>query len=289
MINLRDFKVVPKLVEAINSGKPEAFYTALKYEILRQKEEKIIKDLEQEYKSKYMNPAGFYKESYAIYTTIDNQGRKVYKLDCYKKPKSIEDIKKPLAERELKDECKKLIEAGKSIPTLELYINLTLPSRIAKLLNEDVTKEEMIEYGKEAFDKITTMIADKYHKKAEELVAQKSEVTLYQKERYNTKLSLAKKYLETGDEKAKELLSIGASKMGIDVDTYANNIVQAAEAWNSALEKYETLIDEYRVAVKSIFFKDPMAAINILIEANEVMENPSVETINNIFNKYAGV
>jgi hypothetical protein len=288
MINLRDFKVVPKIVEAIANGKPEAFYTALKYEILRQKEEKIIEEIKQEYKSNYMNPAGFYKENYAVYTAIDKQGRKVYELNCYKEPKTIEDIKKPLAERELKDECKKLIEAGKTIPTLELYINLTLPSRIAKFLNEDVAKEEMIEYGKEAFDKITTMIADKYHKKAEELVAQKPDVTLYQKERYNTKLSLAKRYLETGDKEAKELLSVGAVKLGIDVDTYANSIINSAKVWNTALEKYETLIDEYRIAVKSVFFKDPMAAINILVEASKVMKNPTVETINNIFKKYTG-
>jgi len=284
----KGFNVVPKLLEAVKTGKPEAFITALKYDILRKRKEQVEKQLEEEYANKYLNEAGFYKETFVIYTGIDPKGRKIFKPEYYKPVTSIEDMKKPLIERELKEEYKKLVDEGKIAPTKEFFIKVNLEAVFKDIDINQLDKNDLVNDGFEAFDKVTTKIADMYHQKAEEVVAQKPEVTLYQQQRYEAKLDLAKKYLNDGDEEAKQLLSITSNKLGISVDDYAKGIVEAATKWTISLTKFKVLIDEYRVAVKQVFKINPEAAVNILIEASEVFNDPSIEVIEAIFEKYTG-
>jgi len=283
-----NFDIAPTLIEAVNTGKPEAFMTALKYGILRKRKQELEKQLEEEYSSKYLNEAGFYKETFVIFTNVDNKGRKTFKLEYYKPVTDIEEMEKPLVERELKEEYKKLVDEGKVAPTKELFIKINLEVAFKNISIDNLNKEDLITEGFDAFDKVTTKIADKYQQKAEELVAQKPDVTIYQQQRYEAKLELAKKYLSDKDEDAKKLLAITSNELGISVDDYAKSIVEAATKWTTSLTKFKVLIDEYRVAVKQVFKSNPEAAVNILIEANKIFDNPSIEAIDAIFKKYTG-
>ena len=284
----KGFNVVPKLVEAVNTGKPEAFITALKYSILRKRKQELEKELDRKYADKYLNEAGFYKETFVIYTAIDAKGRKIFKPEYYKPVTNLEDMKKPLVERELKEEYKKLVDEGKVAPTKEFFIKTNLEAAFKDIDINKLSRDDLINDGFDAFDKVTTKIADMYQQKAEEMVAKKPEMTLYQQQRYEAKLDLAKKYLNDGDKEAKQLLSITSNKLGISVDDYAKGIVEAATKWTSSLTKFKVLIDEYRVAVKQVFKSNPEAAVDILIEANKVFDDPSIEVIEAIFKKYTG-
>jgi len=283
-----NFDIAPTLIEAINTGKPEAFMTALKYHILRKRKQKLEKQLEEEYNNKYLNEAGFYKETFVIFTDIDDKGRKIFKSEYYKPVTNIKEIEKPLAERELKEKYKKLVDEGKVAPTKELFIKINLEAAFKNINIDNLNKEDLINEGFDAFDKVTTKIADKYQQKAEEMVARKPDVTIYQQQRYEAKLELAKKYLNDKDEEAEKLLAITSNELGISVEDYARSIVEAATKWTSSLTKFKVLIDEYRVAVKQVFKSNPEAAVNILIEANKIFDNPSIEAINAIFKKYTG-
>jgi len=282
----KGFKAAPKLIEAVKLNKPDAFLTALKYQIVSEKRDSFLKEIKEDYKSTYLNNAGFFKEKFVIYTQVDENGLKTYEYKNYKPATSSVELKLPLNKRELTDEAKALVEAGKVVPTLELFIEQELEKRMKDIDIDSLSTEDLINEGYAPFDLITTYIADLYHKKAEEAVAQKPDVTIYQQQRYNAKLELAKKYLETGDEEAKAMLSVFADKVDITVDTYANSIVESATAWTKELNKLQVLIDEYRISVKHVYKVNPMAAINILIEAHKVFDNPSIDAINAIFDKY---
>jgi len=287
MITLDKLKVgcnvVKNIDDAVKSNKPDAYLTAIKYAVVCNKAKELVQKYIEEYEKRFMSPGGFYNNRYAIYYDIIDDV-KVFDKDCYEGPKTYEDFVKPYYKRSLKPGCKKLVDEGKAIPSKDLYVRLNVEKQLPN--PKDVSSEEIIKYGADAFDILTTRIADYFYNLIQKIITEKPDVTQELKERYNAKLEMAKAYLENKDENAKRILSISAKILGISVDEYAKRIVEAGEQWTNALDYYATLIDEYRVAVKSVFYKDPIAAINILKEARNLNTTSTEEEVVAVFAKY---
>ena len=287
-MNIKTFKqscnVVSKLEDAVKTSNPKAFYTALQYAVLCKKVKARKQELVEEYRKLYKNEAGFYKEKYAIFT-YNKSGKKIFNDECYKKPESAKDMLKPIEERELTEECKALIEAGKVILTEEEYVDIKLQEEFNNVTVESIDVKDLIELGADDFDKVSTQLADEYQKAAVAKVINKPSVSLFLEQRYDIKTKLAQSYLKNKDKAAEQILSIGASKLGISVEDYAKMIVTKNKEWSDKSNELTAMIDEYRVAVKALFQKSPKDAIQALIDANEVAKDPTPEKVNEVFNK----
>jgi len=275
--------VVNKLKQALENNNPKAFYTALQYEVLCKKVKLRKKEIENEYADKYMNAAGFYNEKFAVYTLTEN-GKKLFKPECYMPIKTITEMELPLEDRELTDECKELIKNNKDIPSMETYVNNKLQEEFKDITVEDVSAEELIGLGESSFDIITTKLADEYQKAAVGNIINKKQISLFLEQRYDIKTNLAKAYLKNKDPKIGNILNIGASKLGITIEDYAKMIVSKNDEWSKKTGTMAAMIDEYRVAVKALFLKSPKEAIEALLEANKVAKNPTPEKVNEVFN-----
>ena len=282
---IKGCKVIPDLKDAVKSGSPIAFLESLKYQIACKKVEDKIEEFRKEYNKLYKNEAGFYKEKYVICIDIKD-GVKVFDKDCYE-VRSTEDLIIPLHLRPLKEECKKLIKTGKAIPSEEFFIQQKMEELNLDKVIKNITKEELIEYGFNPFDATVTYVADLIHDKVSKMLAQKAAVTEKQEKRYQTKYQIAKRVLN-GETEAKKLLLLEAKLLGMDVKDYASIIVKMGDDWRRGIEYYETKIEAFRVAVKNAYKENPIAAVNILIEANNLKPTATDEEIAAIFAKHLG-
>ncbi len=275
--------VVKNIDDAIKSNKPDAYLTAIKYAVLCKKANELVDKYVKEYETKLMLPGGFYNDKYAVYYDVID-GYKVFNTDCYKEPTTHEEFLTPFYKRPLKDECQKLVDEGKVIPSRDLYVKLNVELQLPT--PDEISKEDIVKFGATAFDILTTRIADHFYNLIQQIIADKPDVTQELKERYNAKLELAKAYLNNKDANAERVLSISAKILGISVEDYAKRIVEAAEKWTNLLDYYATLIDEYRIAVKTVFYKDPFAAIDILKKAKDLTTESSEEDVIAIFKEH---
>lgn len=287
-MNIKTFNqscnVVSKLEDAVRASNPKAFYTALQYAVLCKKVKARKQELVEEYRKLYKNEAGFYKETYAVYTYAKS-GKKLFSDVCYKAPITSTDMLKPMEDRELTEECKALVEAGKAILTEEEYVDSKLQEEFNNVTVESIDVKDLVELGADDFDKVSTQLADEYQKAAVAKVINKPSVSLFLEQRYDIKTKLAQSYLKNKDKAAEQILSIGASKLGISVEDYAKMIVTKNKEWSNKSDELTAMIDEYRVAVKALFQKSPKDAIQALIDANEVAKDPTPEKVNEVFNK----
>lgn len=276
--------VVSKLEDAVESSNPKAFYTALQYAVLCKKVKASKKELLETYKGLYKNDAGFYNEKYAIFTYSDS-GKRLYEETCYKAPASAQEMLKPLEERELTDECKALIKAGKAVLDEKEYVFSKLQDEFKDTSVSSISVEDLIKLGQDDFDVVSTKLADEYQKAAVANIINKSSISLYLEQRYAIKTKLAQSYLTNKDAESKQILVIGASKLGISVEDYAKMIIAKNKEWTDKSDQLTAMIDEYRVAVKALFFKSPKDAIQALIDANEVAKDPTPEKVEEVFGK----
>jgi len=235
----------------------------------------------------------------------------IYTDDNYLKPvvndnpalmndiEKVEDTEEDQSEllkevKELTEEAKALISAGKIRPTLDTYIKWNLNGKEELDIKpfeptcEDC-EAKFVTFVKPILEERLGKIADTKEEQAEAIIADKKQISLRQIGRYKTKLDLAKKAIADKNYSAFEL---EAKLNGMKAEDLANLIVTKAEAWENELNKFILLIEAYRVKANRVIETatglNQIYVIEKLLNVAETMgKDIDADHITQLFAEYA--
>jgi len=253
-------------------------------EFIKGSEDKEIKSLKEQYQELYPDTKIEEYDRFGNTLTREIQIEYIEYSEEKEVIDSLGNVKLEPVLPELTDKQKEKLEKEELQirPTYEFFESKKLEEFIKTL---DITEEEIKEIAKPYFIEMITRLADETHEKAEAMIADVNQISEKQIQRYKIKADLAQK-AKDGDVDAKARLQIEAKLVGVDIDTLIKLILDLADQYNLKIDNYISLIEAFRVAVKSKYDEDFTSAIEIAKQAKKLGAETTPEKLQELFSKY---